>query len=175
MKFTNVIAFADSSICRTYRNEFTTPQNIVQIAKPGDVLEFDRGVYYHAGVYLDNGEVLHKQKPTGGSQSQKCIRIEKVEKIGRRVRIGNRDGKNLKPKSRDEICAIKAKYENKPAPYNLILKNCEHYAYKIRTGKWFSYQVSVWYYIRKLPFTLAFPCLIFTSTHLSQTNCLLTD
>ncbi|KAK3084143.1 hypothetical protein FSP39_008928 [Pinctada imbricata] len=45
------------------RPEFTTAEEVYKTAKPGDMLEFDRGAYSHWGIYLGLGRVIHPQIP----------------------------------------------------------------------------------------------------------------
>jgi hypothetical protein len=117
---------------RECTTEFTTPDKLV--AKPGDLIEFQRavGIYSHWGVYIGEGEVIHW---TG-----KYIRVDKVEKASKNYhcRVNNLESaaakRGLKIKDKDSVETAAYKYldqfekGNFEYQYSITGFNCEHFA-----------------------------------------------
>ena len=99
--------------------------------KPGDHIKTNRLFYTHHGIYISDNEVIE--------YSSSCIRVTTLVKF--------RNGGNL------EVVRYKKALPNRrtiqiarnflnTANYNLILRNCEHFATFCKTGKWYSDQVA---------------------------------
>lgn len=129
------------------REKFGPLSSIRDRLKPGDILEFNRGMYSHYALYIGNGKVMNvnaeDKNDTSALISEKSL--EEVCKSSE-VRIRNHDDvawKYLgrKPKSVDLILSEANRYRNRRLPYEFTFRNCEYYSTYWRFGKGFSTQV----------------------------------
>ncbi|XP_038066415.1 phospholipase A and acyltransferase 4-like [Patiria miniata] len=133
--------------------------------RPGDRLEFHRGVYEHWGIYVgeyegmkhavihfgmfEGGSAFSKKKAFGSSSaaSQKPeIRADTIAQIlgscSMKVRINNSRDKEVEPLDLDVIIGV-AKImhrQNTPREYSLFSNNCEHFVNLCRYGEPYSAQ-----------------------------------
>lgn len=120
---------------------------IRQHASPGDLLEFNRGLYSHYALYLGQGKVMNVDAEEKTTKSA-LICEKMLEDVcgGCRVRVRNHDEVAKKyfqtsPKSVHEIIHSAKSYKNSVVPYELHFRNCEYYSTLWRYGKGFSTQV----------------------------------
>ncbi|XP_046544919.1 uncharacterized protein LOC124255123 [Haliotis rubra] len=133
-------------------------QKELDFSKPGDLLEFERGVYSHWAVYIGKEEVVHLSgvDGAGGSDLKHPCTISGVKSDKGIVRKDNfwtvaEESKAKKNNSKDselhhlEPSRIvqRALSEVGKVGYNLLYKNCEHFAKWCRYGKEESDQAKV--------------------------------
>lgn len=118
--------------------------------KPGDIVKFDRGGYYHFVIYVGNGRVIHIRglpDHTVMDYVRPCL-VGSVGSVPQeKVEIAEEDfwtasyhckGYLANDESResfevDEILR-RARASIGPAEYHLLRKNCEHWVNKIKYG-----------------------------------------
>nr|XP_060640440.1 phospholipase A and acyltransferase 4-like [Anolis sagrei ordinatus] len=115
-----------------------------KVADRGDLVEFDRGLYKHYGVAVDSKHVVHLTSADPGSSRCKfsCAGPKaevKKERISQ-VAWGNRYSV-LKKREQEEACrnsnSIICDAEDMVGmkmSYNLLEKNCEHFARNLVFG-----------------------------------------
>ncbi|XP_052719490.1 phospholipase A and acyltransferase 2-like [Crassostrea angulata] len=125
---------------------------VIKRANKGDLLEFNRGVYSHWAVYIGNDEVVHlagvdndglnaSVNPShsfsvcGKKFSKAMVKKESVWNVmlGSKVKINNDKDHKLKPRSAQEIVK-EALSKIGEIGYNVLWKNCEHFAAYCRYG-----------------------------------------
>ncbi|XP_072036274.1 phospholipase A and acyltransferase 3-like [Amphiura filiformis] len=114
---------------------------------PGDMIDFDRGLYNHVGVADGQGGVYHFAGDGGKKKNNVKHRHEKIRKVanGSKVRINNTEDNERNPRSRREILRQAQKRQGTGAgTYNVVTNNCEHNATDIRYGEPVSSQSSWW-------------------------------
>ncbi|CAM4922036.1 unnamed protein product [Rotaria socialis] len=141
-------------------------EDICETAKPGDMLEFDRGQYNHWAIYIGGGYVIHRwnndsdtEQSTSflksimtnfGAQSDngKIVKSKlfDVLKYGIKVRVNNYLDSERQPLD-VQVILEKAERVVGQKGYDLICCNCEHFATECRYGVPISRQVRqlVWY------------------------------
>lgn len=106
--------------------------------KPGSIIKRQiYGVFWHMGIYIGNGKVVHYHSPKGKhsegilTQSNAKIRKETLTKFadGKNVYlhaepIDDKHGKSVVNKA-EKFYKNPKDYNGK---YNLLTKNCEHFA-----------------------------------------------
>jgi hypothetical protein len=136
---------------------FNSTENILKIARVGDLIEVDRqGLFFnHWAIYIGNGRVANPfvleniQITEIYNTTRALILIENlIEMVGSDLcRVNNklRSAKNRGIKSRavDEILETVQKFRNKGFDYNMFESNCEHIVTELKFGVAFSDQVLV--------------------------------
>ncbi|XP_048241389.1 phospholipase A and acyltransferase 3-like [Haliotis rufescens] len=125
-------------------------QTVLESLEPGDQVEFIRGVYSHWAVYVGDNEVVHLSGDDGarGSDMGHTFTISGVEFGKATVRRDNfwdvvGDSEVHKNNSKDEKLehfkpseiVRRALSKIGEVGYNLIFKNCEHFASWCRYNK----------------------------------------
>ncbi len=103
----------------------------------GDLIAFDRGLFYHWAVYIGKGEIVHYQKRNGDGE----IIREHLNDYLRRTKIRSYEKKELGPLNgavfsagfSGSDVAQRALGLVGEKGYNALFKNCEHFA------KWCKY------------------------------------
>lgn len=108
----------------------------------GSVLKAHRGLYFHYGVYVGHGKVVHfssKGRSEVNAQSADIILTSfKIFSKGDRVSVDTMEENAFPP---DEIVRrAQSAIGTKRGTYNLISNNCEHFANWCRCGKLVSHQ-----------------------------------
>lgn len=119
--------------------------------KPGDILEFKRGLYSHFALYLGGGMVMHVEVVSGNkskdAKTRVCRRTLQEACGSSKVRIRNMENKALKlykklPLPTHQIIANAERDEQQGlVKYKLLWENCEYYVTSWIYGKGFSRQV----------------------------------
>ena len=118
--------------------------------KVGDIIKFCFTLgyltpYLHYAVYIGNGEIVHYTKAKGEKKS-KIVR-EKLKdflsRCSRAIRHFNGNSCFGKPIGSGEKIRDRAISQIGAADYNIVLKNCEHFARWCREGAKTSRQVNV--------------------------------
>lgn len=128
--------------------------------KPGDLIAIKSNTepYDHWGVYVGDDEVVHIQawksldkirdkrkfntnKPTA-LKDRAIVKREKLKKVAgkRDYRVNNSNDQNMTPDEAETIVTRAKSLVGVESPYNMIGKNCEHFANDVRYGKEFSKQ-----------------------------------
>ncbi|XP_046560833.1 uncharacterized protein LOC124269837 [Haliotis rubra] len=139
--FKNCEQFA--SWCRYYTETETHNWTVLDHLEPGDLLKFDRGVYSHWAVYVGNDEVVHLAgvDGAGGRDLKHPCTISGVKSDKGIVRkddfwtvtedskaeINNFKDLKFKPLEPSKIVQ-RALSKVREVGYNLLYKNCEHFA-----------------------------------------------
>lgn len=135
-------------------------KTLLQQAKTGDLLEFDRGFYRHWGVYAGqqhvNGKtaqcVIHFSSPAHTTSSNVVCRSQSVNKreyglgnvttdplvdvaCGGKVRINNSSDENNTAETSKQILRRARRLAENYQSYNVFSNNCEHFAKFCRYGK----------------------------------------
>ena len=92
---------------------------------------FGFGTYCHHGIHLCNWVVLHRSKKAGG------IMMQSMYDAGFSKKLTFVKNDNLESRQKVLIQAIKS-YLVKPEGYNLIYRNCEHFASQENHIKYYS-------------------------------------
>ena len=135
-------------------NIFTT-QNDDQIdgwykAEPerGDLIRVKRycGVYFHEGIYVSDGEVIHfSGEPGESKRSAKVIKTDLETFLEGGVvevkRFSSLEDRARFPKDEVVKRARRALKDQSAGKYNVILNNCEHFANNCVFGKKISEQL----------------------------------
>ncbi|KAF1374430.1 hypothetical protein PFLUV_G00229010 [Perca fluviatilis] len=124
-------------------------------AKPGDLIEIDRGIYQHWAIYIGGMEVVHLTTPNDDSSSSGSSLMALDSPIGKVKRekiwevVGNDSFKvnNLlddkyQPRERDIIVKEACSMVGLKMPYSIFSSNCEHFVTDLRYGKAESRQVT---------------------------------
>jgi hypothetical protein len=136
---------------------FNSPENILKIARVGDLIEVDRqGLFFnHWAIFIGNGKVanpfvLENIQITEIYNSTRALILSQnlIEMVGSDLcRINNklRSAKKRGFKSRtvDEILETVQKSRNKGFDYNMFESNSEHIVTEFKFGVAFSDQVLV--------------------------------
>nr|ACO11302.1 HRAS-like suppressor [Caligus rogercresseyi] len=132
------------------------------IVEYGDLVEFNRELYNHWGVYVGHGQVTHlsnsaenmvnisatfrstNSMASGGEASKGHIMTEKlVDVIGDSLyRINNSYDRDCPP---DDVATMKRNIsleKGKNLTYDLCAYNCEHFSKKVRNRHSVSHQVN---------------------------------
>ncbi|KAG7219866.1 hypothetical protein INR49_018799 [Caranx melampygus] len=125
-------------------------------AKPGDLIEIDRGVYQHWAVYIGGNEVVHMIPPnqtgdTSGSldllmfmdSPSAQVRRQKLwEVVGHHsYKINNLLDDEYEPRESRIIVRDACRLVGQELPYSISSHNCEHFATELRYGRRESRQV----------------------------------
>lgn len=109
---------------------------------PGDIIKAFRGIYFHFGVYVGNGRVVHFCS-TGGNELD-SFSADIVETSFSRFSKGDWvcvDKSEVPLYDRGEIVRrARSEIGTKLGTYNLLSNNCEHFANWCRCGKLVSHQ-----------------------------------
>ncbi|VDI35978.1 Hypothetical predicted protein [Mytilus galloprovincialis] len=128
----------------------TLPNPNKRLVEEGDLLEIDRGAYCHWAVYIGNQEVVHVAGIDGPVASHPAhsfsisgvnfnkaeVRKENVFKV-----VGNSKCTVNNSKDREHRCFTPKKIVERalgmigPLQYNLLWRNCEHFASWCRYDK----------------------------------------
>lgn len=118
---------------KTNRNKFI----------PGDILRVFRGIYYHYGVYVGNGRVVHFCSTTRNELDSLSADIVETSLS----RFANGDPVSVDTQivpmfDREEVVRrARRSIGTKLGTYNLLSNNCEHFANWCRCGRSMSTQV----------------------------------
>ncbi|XP_072859603.2 phospholipase A and acyltransferase 1 isoform X1 [Pogona vitticeps] len=108
----------------------------------GDLIEIFRPFYKHWAVYVGNGYVVHLASADGvvgdslaSSNTKKAL--VKIDRLldacaGDQWRVNNKHDNSRPPKSVEEIVHTALSCVGKEISYNVLLRNCEHFATFIR-------------------------------------------
>nr|XP_022292038.1 HRAS-like suppressor 3 isoform X1 [Crassostrea virginica] len=131
-------------------------RSVIRRARPGDLLKFDRGAYFHWAVYIGDEEVVHLAGAESGcsrscssSSSSSCsssgknsnkavVKKDKVLDVAGKseIEIDNNKDRKYKPRSVRDIVR-EALSRIGEFGYNVFCNNCEHFASYCRYGvKW---------------------------------------
>lgn len=109
---------------------------------PGTILRVFRGFYFHYGVYVGNGRVVHFCS-TGMNEldSSSADVVETSFKMFSKGDVVYVDTQEMPAFERDEIVRrARSAIGTKLGTYNLLSNNCEHFANWCRCGKLVSHQ-----------------------------------
>ncbi|CAL1535797.1 unnamed protein product [Lymnaea stagnalis] len=115
---------------------------VMRFLKPGDLVRFDRHLYDHWAVYIGDSKVVHitKEKPMDKSCGKICV-DDLMSVAGKsKVYIANERDFRYTPRSPEKIVQ-KAKMCVGSVSYNLLSRNCEHFANYCRYGQRVSEQI----------------------------------
>ncbi|CAL1548127.1 unnamed protein product [Lymnaea stagnalis] len=129
-------------------------KKILDQLKPGDLLKFKRGIYYHWAVYIGKGKVIHvtgrdgqgmKQSKDGSDITALCsVPQDKADVMEAdfwdvagesKAEVGNMKDEGWLPLDTKTILE-RARKSLGPVRYHLLADNCEHFA------KWCRYDRS---------------------------------
>ncbi|MBM7116217.1 lecithin retinol acyltransferase family protein [Archangium primigenium] len=104
----------------------------------GDHLRSTRGMYYHHGIYVGEGQVVHYAGDRTKDTTSASVRLGTLAEFadGRPVEVVPY-GQSLPPME----VVLRARALLGEARYNLVLRNCEHLATLAKVGEPFSNQV----------------------------------
>ncbi|XP_040904871.1 phospholipase A and acyltransferase 4-like [Toxotes jaculatrix] len=123
--------------------------------QPGDLIEIFRAGYQHWGVCVGDGDIVHFVNPnclpsSSGLQSVLLgwvcrgeVRKGKLKEVVRdsRWQINNKLDKTYRPRPTQQIVKDALSFVGEKALFCVHLRNCEHFATKLRYGKAVSWQV----------------------------------
>lgn len=107
----------------------------------GDHIQINRGGYYHHGIDLGDGTVIHfSGEPMRKSNAviRRSLMIEFIGDDGEYSVVNYPPIRCLPP---DEVVARAFSFLGQRL-YNLVFRNCEHFATYCKTGEWKSAQVN---------------------------------
>lgn len=111
-------------------------------AKYGDLIFVDHGLYKHFGIYINDDCVIHYD----GKLDDRFLRNMCVRQTGMDRFLAGKDNFKILNLSKNQIppheVVNRAKSHLNERNFNLILNNCEHFAYWCKTGLKKSYQVN---------------------------------
>lgn len=111
-------------------------------AKYGDLIFVDHGLYKHFGIYINDDCVIHYD----GKLDDRFLRNMCVRQTGMDRFLAGKDNFKILNLSKNPIppheVVNRAKSHINERNFNLILNNCEHFAYWCKTGSKKSYQVN---------------------------------
>lgn len=111
-------------------------------AKYGDLIFVDHGLYKHFGIYINDDCVIHYD----GKLDDRFLRNMCVRQTGMDRFLAGKDNFKILNLSKNPIppheVVNRAKNHLNERNFNLILNNCEHFAYWCKTGSKKSYQVN---------------------------------
>lgn len=111
-------------------------------AKYGDLIFVDHGLYKHFGIYINDDCVIHYD----GKLDDRFLRNMCVRQTGMDRFLAGKDNFKILNLSKNPISphevVNRAKSHLNERNFNLILNNCEHFAYWCKTGSKKSYQVN---------------------------------
>ncbi|CEQ20332.1 NC domain [[Clostridium] sordellii] len=111
-------------------------------AKYGDLIFVDHGFYKHFGIYINDDCVIHYD----GKLDDRFLRNMCVRQTGMDRFLAGKDNFKILNLSKNPIppheVVNRAKSHLNERNFNLILNNCEHFAYWCKTGSKKSYQVN---------------------------------
>src|SRR5918992_1552874 len=111
----------------------------------GDHLEVNRGGFYHHGIDLGNGEVVHFTGEPLFGKADASVEREPITKLARRgtARLVAYPGSTLHP---DHTCLIAlGHWQARKKGYRLFTNNCEHLATYCKVGYASSSQVKTFF------------------------------
>lgn len=105
----------------------------------GDHLRSPRGTYWHHGIYVGSGRVVHFAGDTAKDARSASARIGTLDQFsdGRPIHVVSYPAPTLPP---EEVVANAFKMLGQGG-YSLMNRNCEHLAVWAKTGNWVSHQV----------------------------------
>lgn len=111
-------------------------------AKYGDLIFVDHGLYKHFGIYINDDCVIHYDgKLDDRFLRNMCVRQTRMDRF-----LAGKDNFKILNLSKNPIppheVVNRAKSHLNERNFNLILNNCEHFAYWCKTGLKKSYQVN---------------------------------
>ena len=111
-------------------------------AKYGDLIFVDHGLYKHFGIYINDDCVIHYD----GKLDDIFLRNMCIRQTGMDRFLAGKDNFKILNLSKNPIppheVVNRAKNHLNERNFNLILNNCEHFAYWCKTGLKKSYQVN---------------------------------
>ena len=115
----------------------------------GDLIEIDRTIYTHWGLYVGDGEIVHVSGPKSDiSASESFVRRSFLKEVAGDclVRVNNKEvpakERGLDCLPLEEILSRSLNSVGQSVPYNFLTKNVEHYVTEWRYGVGWSDQVS---------------------------------
>lgn len=114
----------------------------------GDLIEIDRTIYTHWGLYVGDGEIVHVSGPKSDiSSSESFVRRSFLKEVAGDclVRVNNKEvpakERGLECLPLEEILSRSLNSVGQSVPYNFLTKNVEHYVTEWRYGVGWSDQV----------------------------------
>ncbi|XP_055327658.1 lecithin retinol acyltransferase-like [Paramacrobiotus metropolitanus] len=134
---------------RDLLTDFVRPHDLHPL--PGDLIEFNRDMYSHWGLYVGDGQVIHVRGGQPDSEiswtGKANVKLDDLQVVagGSRVRINNQEPRaahrNLQPLPMEKLVEDARKLVGTQVHYDLFRKNCEHYVTEWRYGEGWSNQV----------------------------------
>ncbi|XP_075426090.1 phospholipase A and acyltransferase 3-like [Ascaphus truei] len=117
--------------------------------KPGDLIEFFRGVYQHWGIYVGNGYVVHLTDQDGWSSLSSAfggtavVRKDRLEDVaqGWYYKVNNKYDQKRRPYPPNKVVREALAKVGEKMSYSVTSANCEHFVTDLRYGDSFSDQV----------------------------------
>lgn len=116
----------------------------------GDLIEVDRTIYTHWGLYVGDGEIVHVSGPTSDiSSSESFVRRSFLKEVAGDcpVRVNNKEvpakERGLERLPLEEILSRSLNSVGQSVPYNFLTKNVEHYVTEWRYGVGWSDQANI--------------------------------
>lgn len=116
----------------------------------GDLIEIDRTIYTHWGLYVGDGEIVHVSGPTSDiSSSESFVRRSFLKEVAGDcpVRVNNKEvpakERGLERLPLEEILSRSLNSVGQSVPYNFLTKNVEHYVTEWRYGVGWSDQANI--------------------------------
>ncbi|KAK6466426.1 phospholipase A and acyltransferase 2-like [Huso huso] len=108
--------------------------------RPGDLIEFDRVGFYHWGIYVGDGYIVHLS-PADDKRATVIpvdvkIRKEKIDVVaaGQPWRVNNLHDATRKHRSPQKMVQLAEAEVGKTHRYDLAEHNCEHFVTELRYG-----------------------------------------
>ncbi|CAE1282929.1 unnamed protein product [Acanthosepion pharaonis] len=116
----------------------------------GDLIEIDRTIYTHWGLYVGDGEIVHVSGPKSDiSSSESFVRRSFLKEVAGDclVRVNNKEvpakERGLECLTLEEILSRSLNSVGQSVPYNFLTKNVEHYVTEWRYGVGWSDQTKI--------------------------------
>ncbi|XP_041461664.1 phospholipase A and acyltransferase 2-like [Lytechinus variegatus] len=128
------------------KSDFTSATALKDHLNPGDLIQqkgdtIKEWFYSHWAVYIGNGEIVHVTGVDGSSSKADIIRENMILAFwDKNVRKNNHMDDSFLPRGTREIVQTARRKVGTPWRYNLIFKNCEHFASLCRYGREISLQ-----------------------------------
>lgn len=134
-------------------NDWTTASDVINRATPGDIIEFDRTIYSHFGVYIGDGKLVQVSGGNFSSSSGSTgstVNCQSVVQAANdnRCRLNNlvweaEFVRHLTPRSPEEIVSYARSRIGNSFNYSVSENNCEYFATECRYGRGFVRQPTI--------------------------------
>ncbi|KAG8438022.1 hypothetical protein GDO86_008633, partial [Hymenochirus boettgeri] len=110
--------------------------------KPGDLIEFQRPLYQHWGIYVGNGYVVHLTDQEGWSSLSSAlggtavVRKDRLEDVayGCNYKVNNKYDQKMQPYPPEKVVIAALAMVGSIMPYSVTSANCEHFVTDLRYG-----------------------------------------